>query len=244
MVSTATGADVRAGAGGRASGRAAAPGAAGAGAARAGHGGGAARDRDGGGSGRDGRGRGARRSRARERALGDEPGGQRRDPAHDQAGARPGRLGQPARDRAADRGRPEEDDGVQRHDAAAQLGRDGELGAEFTPAANVTLAAPSGTRAASSSGKLGATAASSMMAPNEQAATVRMRGLTRPRAPEASAPATEPTPIAAVSAAYAEALPCHVNFASRGSSTWKLNDSVPTTAIMPSGTRSAGVAST
>ncbi len=40
-----------------------------------------------------------------------------------------------------------------------------------------------------------------MNAPKAVAATVSSRGLTRPRAPDASAPHTEPTPIAAVSAA-------------------------------------------
>ena len=47
-------------------------------------------------------------------------------------------------------------------------------------------------------------------------------------------------PIAVVSSAYVAALPCHVNFANSGSSTWKLKDSVPITAIIARGPKSAG----
>src|SRR3712207_8234434 len=43
---------------------------------------------------------------------------------------------------------------------------------------------------------------------------------------------TEPTPIAAVSVAYVVAVPFHVSAASSGRSTWKLNDTVPTSAII------------
>ena len=71
----------------------------------------------------------------------------------------------------------------------------------FTPAANVTDAAPSGIRAAICSGKVGAIAASSIEVPNSVEETTSSRGDTRPRAPAASAPATEPTPMAAVSIA-------------------------------------------
>ena len=73
--------------------------------------------------------------------------------------------------------------------------------AEFTPAANVTLAAPSGTSAAICSSSVGAAAASSIATPKARHEATSSRGDTRPRAPAASAPATEPTPIAAVSAA-------------------------------------------
>lgn len=72
---------------------------------------------------------------------------------------------------------------------------------EFTPAAKVTLAAPSGTRATACSAMLGAAAAASSDSPKSAAATTSSRGETVPRAPEASAPATEPTPIALVSSA-------------------------------------------
>ena len=69
------------------------------------------------------------------------------------------------------------------------------------PAAKVTLAAPSGIRAATSSGTEGAIAASSATAPKPNAAAISRRGPTRPRAPATRAPATDPTPIAAASAA-------------------------------------------
>ncbi len=39
-------------------------------------------------------------------------------------------------------------------------------------------------------------------------------------------------------------MPCHVRLASSGSSTWKLNESVPTTAIIASGIRRPGVRAT
>jgi hypothetical protein len=115
---------------------------------------------------------------------------------------------------------------------------------EFTPAANVTLAAPSGTSATACHVSVGAMAASSSAPPNSAALSTISRGLTRPRAPVASAPSTEPTPITAVSVAYVAAVPSHVSLASSGSRTWKLNDSVPTSTIITSGIRSAGVART
>jgi hypothetical protein len=40
------------------------------------------------------------------------------------------------------------------------------------------------------------------------------------------------------------AVPSHVSAASSGSRTWKLNDTVPTSAIIASGIRSAGVRAT
>ena len=72
---------------------------------------------------------------------------------------------------------------------------------ELTPAEKVTVIAPRGTRARTCSGSEGAAAASSSRAPKPVAAPTRIRGETRPRAPAASAPATEPTAIAAVSSA-------------------------------------------
>ena len=70
----------------------------------------------------------------------------------------------------------------------------------MTPAANVTLANPSGARATIAVGRVGAVAASSAKTPNPAAATISRRSLTRPRAPVVSAPATEPTAIATASA--------------------------------------------
>jgi len=72
---------------------------------------------------------------------------------------------------------------------------------ELTPAAKVTLAAPSGSSASTCSGRVGASATSSSASANAVAAATRRRGDTRPRALAASAPDTEPTPMAAVSIA-------------------------------------------
>jgi len=72
---------------------------------------------------------------------------------------------------------------------------------EFTPAANVTLAAPTGARISAWTRRVGAAAAPSSAAPNSSAEPASSRGVTRLRAPAASAPMTEPTPIAVVSSA-------------------------------------------
>ena len=72
---------------------------------------------------------------------------------------------------------------------------------EFTPAAKVTVTIPSGTSAAICSGSVGAAAAASISTPNAAAAHTSSRESTRPRAPAASAPSTEPTPIEVVSSA-------------------------------------------
>ncbi len=114
----------------------------------------------------------------------------------------------------------------------------------MTPAANVTLAAPTGTRAIASRVSVGANAASPLKTPNAVAATTSSRGETLPRAPATSAPATEPTAIAVTSIEYDPGPPSKLNFASNGSSTWKLNASVPITAIIASGSASDGVAAT
>ena len=71
--------------------------------------------------------------------------------------------------------------------------------AEFTPAANVTLTAPSGTRTTAASSMVGATASSRMSTPNSPDERTSSRLLTRPRAPATSAPTTEPIPIAIIS---------------------------------------------
>ena len=73
-----------------------------------------------------------------------------------QAGARAERLGEPAHERRADRRRAEEDDRVERHHAPAHGRLDGELQGRVHPAANVTLAAPSGSSARICSGSVGA----------------------------------------------------------------------------------------
>jgi hypothetical protein len=70
----------------------------------------------------------------------------------------------------------------------------------LTPAANVTLERPSGTSAAIARPSVGAAAASSAEAPKPTAAATSRRSLTRPRAPVASAPITEPTAIETASA--------------------------------------------
>src|SRR5215217_4807716 len=60
---------------------------------------------------------------------------------------------------------------------------------------------PSGIRAAICNGRVGATAAASISTPKAKAAQTSSLELTRPRAPAASAPSTEPMPIAVVSSA-------------------------------------------
>jgi hypothetical protein len=115
---------------------------------------------------------------------------------------------------------------------------------EFTPAANVTLAAPTSISAASSNHSVGAAAASSVNPPNAAEAAIRIRIETRPRAPAASAPAIEPTPIALRRSPYVWGPPSKLDLASNGSRTWKLKPSVPTRAIIASGSASAGVART
>jgi hypothetical protein len=68
----------------------------------------------------------------------------------------------------------------------------------LTPAAKVTLAAPSGTRAAAATSIVGASASTRMKAPNAPHETTSSLLLTLPRAPATSAPSTEPTPIAVI----------------------------------------------
>ena len=70
----------------------------------------------------------------------------------------------------------------------------------MTPAAKLTLTAPSGTKAASATGSDGAAAASSAQAPNAAQAETSWRSLTRPRAPVASAPRIDPAAIAIANA--------------------------------------------
>lgn len=64
----------------------------------------------------------------------------------------------------------------------------------------MTLESPSGTSAAIAQPSDGAAAASSAEAPKPIEATTSSRSLTRPRAPVASAPTTEPTAIETASA--------------------------------------------
>ena len=64
----------------------------------------------------------------------------------------------------------------------------------------MTLTKPSGTSAASASGRLGAAAASRAKRPKPAAEPAISFSVTRPRAPVVSAPATEPTAIATASA--------------------------------------------
>jgi hypothetical protein len=73
--------------------------------------------------------------------------------------------------------------------------------AEFVPAANVTLAAPSGASTTSWSGSTGAAAASRVSAPKLAAARTSVREVTVPRAPAASAPITDPTAMVVVRSA-------------------------------------------
>jgi hypothetical protein len=111
---------------------------------------------------------------------------------------------------------------------------------ELTPAANVTLANPSGASATISSARLGARAAARELAPKPIAAPTSRRSLMRPRAPVASAPEIEPTAMAIARAVYAVAPPSKVKRPSSGRSTWKLNASVPTTTIIASGINRLG----
>ena len=115
---------------------------------------------------------------------------------------------------------------------------------ELTAAAKVTLTAPRGTSASSSSSSVGAAEATSAATPNSAAEPIMMRSLTLPRAPVASAPPTEPIAIATASAVYAGAPPSKVKRPSSGSRTWKLNARVPTTTIIASGISSDGSPST
>jgi hypothetical protein len=71
----------------------------------------------------------------------------------------------------------------------------------LTPAANETLAAPSGARMSAWAMRLGAAAASSSAKPNTSAEPASSAGVIRLRAPAASAPQTDPMPIAVVSSA-------------------------------------------
>jgi hypothetical protein len=112
------------------------------------------------------------------------------------------------------------------------------------PAANVTLAAPRGTRSAIATGRVGAAAAISASTPKPSAAPVTSLGPTCVRLAVASAPTTDPAAIATASAVYAPAPPSNAKRASSGRSVWKLNPSVPTTAIIASGMASAGVRAT
>ena len=109
------------------------------------------------------------------------------------------------------------------------------------PAAKVTLAAPTTASMTNSEPSDGATAAARPNTPNARAASASTSGPTRRRVPTASAPPTAPTAMAEVSAAYVPAEPWNANRAIRGKIVWKLNDSVPTIAITPSGMLSSGV---
>lgn len=71
----------------------------------------------------------------------------------------------------------------------------------LTPAANVTVAMPSGTSATTCQESVGASAASSCAAPNSAADPTSRPGPVRLRAPAASAPRTEPAPMALVRSA-------------------------------------------
>ena len=115
---------------------------------------------------------------------------------------------------------------------------------ELTPAANVTLAAPTSTSAAAASGRVGAAAARRMKIPKAALDPINRRGDARPRAPVTSAPTIDPAPMALTSAAYDWGPPSNVNRASSGRRTWKLKASVLTSAIIASGMASAGVAAT
>lgn len=109
------------------------------------------------------------------------------------------------------------------------------------PAAKVTLAAPTTASTMNSEPSEGATADARPNTPNASAAAANTSGPTRRRVPTASAPPTAPTAIAEVSAAYVPAEPWNAKRAIRGRIVWKLNDSVPTIAITPSGMLSSGV---
>src|SRR3954465_13553020 len=104
---------------------------------------------------------------------------------------------------------------------------------EFTPAANVTETAPSGTSAATWSGSTGATAAASSTTPPAAAAPTSRRGETRLRAPAARPPHTravsgrggappggpqsrDPAPLGFVSGGWVGALPTYVGGHGRG----------------------------
>ena len=105
----------------------------------------------------------------------------------------------------------------------------------------MTLAAPTAASRTNSEPSVGATADARPNPPNANAAAASSSGPTRRRVPTASAPPTAPTAIAEVSAAYVLADPWNAKRAISGRIVWKLNDSVPTIAITPSGMLSSGV---
>ena len=77
-----------------------------------------------------------------------------------------------------------------------------------------------------------------------RAAAATSRCETRERAPLISAPRSAPAPIVPMSRAYVAAVPWKVKRANSGRTIWKLKASVPTSTVIASGTRRAGVLST
>ncbi len=87
-------------------------------------------------------------------------------------------------------------------------------------ARNVTLAAPTIVIAMSSSGRVGAAAASRMAMPNPKLAQITARVPVRPLPATTRPPMTAPAPIAAVRKPYTSAPPPNVSRATIGSTTW------------------------
>jgi len=72
---------------------------------------------------------------------------------------------------------------------------------ELTPAAKVTLAAPTSTSAAAASGSVGAAAAIKVKTPKAALDPISSPVDTLPRVPATRAPTTDPAPMAVTSAA-------------------------------------------
>ncbi len=105
---------------------------------------------------------------------------------------------------------------------------------------NCTIAQPTSASATSASGRLGASAASTITTPNSAAAFVSAGRPVEPRVATHSPPPTAPAPIAAVISPKPSAPASSGPFASTGSVTWNSYVSTPATAIISSGTASCG----
>ena len=137
---------------------------------------------------------------AGERDRAADRGDKRGRRAEREPGAGAGNLGEPADDRGADRRRAEEDHGVERHHAAAHRGLDRELQQRVDAGGERDADRAERDQREQLQLHVGAIATSTSAAANMNATVTSRRGPTRPRAPAASAPITEPTPIATASA--------------------------------------------
>ncbi|SKX83098.1 Uncharacterised protein [Mycobacteroides abscessus subsp. abscessus] len=106
---------------------------------------------------------------------------------------------------------------------------------------NETLSQPTKNSATIASHKLGAAAVTAMVMPNPVAVTISVRRPVVPRAATMRPPTTAPTPIDDVMNPKACGPPSKTSRAATGSDTWNSYASVPTSAIMTSGTHRMGL---